>query len=191
MQVDSHGSDEEIARQVQAGDKNAFGVLVERYEEKLLRYGRRFLSSREDIEDIVQDVFMSAYQNIKSFDTAQRFSPWVYRIAHNAFVNGLRRHARNPLLLVDFDTLISHPVYEDPAPREREEEEMRVMIEKGLDRLAPKYREVLILYYMEGMAYKEVADILGVPVSTVGIRIKRGKEALKKIYDGMNMHYGA
>ncbi len=191
MQVDhTDTTDEALVQRVQDGDKDSFGILVERYEAKLLRYGRKFLSNPQDIEDIVQDVFMSAYQNIQSFDTAQRFSPWVYRIAHNAYVNGLKKHSRNPLTLVDFDTLISHPVYEDPAPKEREEKEIRAMIEKGLDQLPSKYREVLILYYLEEIPYKEIADILEVPTSTVGIRIKRGKEALRKIYKSLDIPYG-
>ncbi len=184
-------TDEELARAVQGGDKDAFGTLVERYEEKLLRYGRKFLPTPEDIEDIVQDVFMSTYQNIRSFDASQKFSSWVYRIAHNAFVNALKKHSRNPLVLVDFDTLVSHPVYEDPAGAEREQREMKAMVEKGLGELPDKYREVLLLYYLEEIPYKEIADILEVPVSTVGIRLKRGKEALKKIYDRMDITYGA
>ncbi len=183
-------SDEALAARVQQGDKELFGVLMERYEAKLLRYGRKFLSEHDDIVDIVQDVFVSTYQNIQNFDTSQKFSPWVYRIAHNAFVNGLKKNSYNPLLLVDFDTLISHTAYEDPAPRERELEEMKKMIQKGLSELQPKYREVLILHYLENMPYKEIADILQIPSGTVGIRIKRAKEALKSVYKNMNIPYG-
>src|SRR6185369_748076 len=104
-----------------------FGLLVERYEGKLLRYGRKFINSQEDIEDIVQDVFISAYQNIQSFDSSLRFSPWIYRIAHNAFVNALKAKDRRPLF-VDFDALISHPVYDDPVESIREQEEMRKVL---------------------------------------------------------------
>ena len=171
-------SDEHIAQNVQEGDKEAFGALVDRYEKKLLRYGRKFLARREDIEDIVQDVFMSAYKNIKSFDTTQKFSPWVYRIAHNAFVNGLRKNERS-FVLIDFDTLASHPVYEDPTESERELAQIRNDIDKALAQLSPKYREVLVLHYFEEMAYKDIAEVLQVPVGTVGIRIKRAKEVLK------------
>ncbi len=183
-------TDEELVARVQQGDQETFGVLMQRYEHKLLRYGRKFLARHEDIQDIVQDVFIRTYQNIQSFDTAQKFSPWVYRIAHNAFVNALKKNTYNPLLLVDFDTLVSHTVYEDPAPLEREQREMRAMIDKGLEHLAPKYREVLILHYLEGMQYKEIADILQIPIGTVGIRIKRAKEALKQTYEKLHMQYG-
>lgn len=183
MQVSPHTSetDEALVAYVQQGDRNAFGVLVERYEARLMRYGRKFLSRHEDVEDLVQDAFVSAYQNIQSFDTSARFSPWMYRIAHNAFVNFLRKQQRMPLL-IDFDTMVSHPVYDDPAESEREQEEMRRALEKGLSALAPKYREVLVLHYLEDMAYKDIAQVLQVPVGTVGIRIKRAKDSLKKMY---------
>ncbi len=167
---------------MQKGETDAYGELVARYEAKLLRYGRKFLARDEDRQDIVQDVFISAYQNIQSFNTAQRFSPWIYRIAHNAFVNELRKNERRPLLPFDFDTIIPHTVYEDPAESEREQKDMRTYLERGLDGISSKYREVLVLHYFEDMAYKDIADILQVPQGTVGIRIKRAKEALRTQY---------
>lgn len=181
MLVDHTGSDlsdEEVAKSVQRGDTEMFGILVDRFESKLSRYGRKFLARQEDIEDIVQDVFVSTYQNMQSFDTSQRFSPWIYRIAHNAFVNGLRRKDRAPLL-VDFDTLISHAVYDDPAESEREQKDMRTLIDRGMENLTPNYREVLVLHYFEEMSYKDIADVLQVPQGTVGVRLKRAKEALR------------
>jgi RNA polymerase sigma-70 factor (ECF subfamily) len=183
-------TDEEAATRVQKGDKEAFGLLVERYEAKLLRYGGKFISRSEDIEDIVQDVFLRCYENIQSFDTSQKFSPWIYRIAHNAFVNGLRKRKRSPLVYVDFDALLAHPVYEDPAPKEREQQEIKKMIDESLDKLKDKYREVLVLYYLEELSYKEIADIIQVPTGTVGIRIKRAKESLKKEYEKLHGEYG-
>lgn len=183
-------TDEELARAVQAGNPDMFGPLVERYQDKLLRYGRKFLSTPQDIEDIVQDVFVSAYQNMQSFDTSQRFSPWIYRIAHNAFVNGLRKKSRNPLEYVDFDTFLAHQVYDDPAVREREQKEIEKMLEKSLEALDYKYREVLVLYYLEEMSYKDIAEILQVPQGTVGIRLKRAKEVLRKEFEKLDASYG-
>jgi RNA polymerase sigma-70 factor (ECF subfamily) len=182
-------TDEQLAISVQNGDREAFGALVERYEAKLLRYGKKFLSTHEDIQDMVQDIFISAYKNIKSFDPKQKFSPWIYRIAHNAFVNGLRSKIRNPLLLFDLDTLVSHPIYEDPAEKERELADMKKMIDIGLEKIPDKYREALILYYLEELSYQEIADVLHIPISTVGVRIRRGKEALRKAYEKLNLHY--
>lgn len=183
-------TDEVLVERVKRGDAEAFGTLMERYEPKLMRYGRKFLADRDDITDLVQDAFVRAYQNIQSFDTALRFSPWMYRIAHNEFVSALRKRSRSPVTFVDFDALVSHPVYDDPAPREREQKEMRALIDAGLEKVGAKYREVLVLYYLEELSYREIADVLQVPVSTVGIRLKRGKEALTAVYKNNEQVHG-
>jgi RNA polymerase sigma-70 factor (ECF subfamily) len=173
-------TDEEIAALVQKGEKDAFGILMERYEKKIFRYGKKFLSDHSDVLDISQDVFMNAYRNIQGFDLAQRFSPWIYRIAHNAFVNELKKKSHRPLRVFDFDTLVSHVVYDDPDTKEREQKELRQILDTGLDRVPAKYKEVLILYYEEELGYKEISEILQIPQGTVGIRLMRGKDILKE-----------
>src|SRR3954470_6961664 len=98
-------TDEQIALAVQSGRSEKFGELVERYEAKLLRYARKFLLDPEDAQDIVQDIFIKAYENLQSFDATRRFSPWIYRIAHNEFVNALKkRESRKTIFTIDFDT---------------------------------------------------------------------------------------
>lgn len=179
MHVDSNDTDEHIAQRVQSGDVDAFGFLVDRYETKLRRYSRKFIARDDDIDDILQDVFINTYRTIQGFDTSLRFSPWIYRIAHNACVNALRASGRTAYSY-DFDTLVSHTVYEDPAETERDMKDMRILLEKGLEKVAPKYREILILHYYEDMAYKDIADVLQIPMGTVSIRLKRAKESLKE-----------
>lgn len=175
-------TDEELAGEVQRGNIELFGVLMERYQEKITRYGNKFLSSRENIEDVVQEVFIKAYENIQSFDATQKFSPWIYRIAHNTYINALKKSERGPLYLFDFDTLISHTVVADPIEKEREQTEIKKIVDKGLDELEPKYREILVLYYLEELSYKEISDVLHIPIGTVGIRLSRAKEMLRQTY---------
>jgi RNA polymerase sigma-70 factor (ECF subfamily) len=173
-------TDESLATLVQSGDTEAFGELVDRYESKLLRYGRKFLNDHADIQDLVQNIFIQSYQNIQSFDASLRFSPWIYRIAHNTFVNGLKKKKRSPFMLVDFDTFIAHPVYEDPTEREREQEDVKRLIELGLKQISQKYKEILILSFIEEMSYKDIADVLQIPIGTVGVRLIRAKKALRE-----------
>ena len=189
MATPAEPTDEELATAVQKGDKDMFGILMGRYEKKLFRYGRRFLSQKENVEDVVQEVFIKAYQAIQSFDPSQRFSPWIYRIAHNMLVNALKKNSRTPLSFIDFDTLIAHPVYEETTISDEERATLHKMIDRGLDKLSPSYREILILYYLEDQSYKEIADILRVPIGTVGIRLKRARESLKKAYEKLGVHY--
>lgn len=174
-------TDEEIALDVQKGDIQAFGILIERYEDKISRYARKFLFGGEDAKDVVQEVFIKTYVNIKSFDPKQRFSPWIYRIAHNEFINTIKKRSRMPILFFDGDTLLPHPIAEETAEGEVERKELRQILDRSLDKISPKYREPLVLYYFEEMNYKEIADILEIPTSTVGIRLRRGKALLKKV----------
>ncbi len=171
-------SDEELALLVQKGDKEAFGDLVLRYQEKISRYARRFVVGT-DIDDLVQDVFIKAYVNINSFDASRRFSPWLYRVAHNEFANALRKKRSIPFSFFDYDVLL--PLLSDgtKASDEAEAAEIRQLLDSYLSDLSAKYREPLLLFYYEDLSYEDIADILAVPVATVGVRLKRAREILK------------
>lgn len=175
-------SDEAIVVRVQNGDAEAFGPLMSRFEPKLLRYARKFLLNPDDATDIVQDIFLKAYENIQSFDATRRFSPWIYRIAHNEFVNDLKKRSnRKTVFTIDFDTLfptLSAPDTADSAALDRD---TRATLDRFLDQIDSKYREPLILYYLEEMDYRAIADILHIPVSTVGVRLMRGKTQLQRL----------
>jgi RNA polymerase sigma factor (sigma-70 family) len=175
-------TDEVVARRVQGGESEAFGDLVERYQGKLLRYARKFLLDPDDAKDIVQDIFIKAYQNIQSFDATRRFSPWVYRIAHNEFVNALKkRKASRTVFAFDIDTLFPHLPAAETADSATLERDLRKTLDEHLQRVDAKYREPLILYYLEGMDYKEISEILQIPISTVGVRLARARAMLRKI----------
>jgi RNA polymerase sigma-70 factor (ECF subfamily) len=173
-------TDEELAALVQQGNQDAFGLLMLRYQPKLIRYGRKFLPNPDNVEDAVQEAFIKSYQNIKSFDCSQKFSSWVYRIAHNTFINAIKKISRGPVYLFDFDAIVSHPIYEDADEKESDQIRIKELIDNGLKTLKPRYREVIILYYLEELSYKEIAEILRIPIGTVGIRIQRAKVKLKK-----------
>jgi RNA polymerase sigma-70 factor (ECF subfamily) len=174
-------TDEEIASQVQQSDTESFGILVERYESKITRYARKFLSHSQEIEDLVQEVFIKTYENIQSFNIKMKFSPWIYRIAHNEFVNALKKKGRLPLYFFDFDAVLPHPLAKETADGKTNEREIKNMLDKWLSKLRPKYREPLVLYYFEELNYQEIAEVLHIPVSTVGVRLNRGKDILKNI----------
>jgi RNA polymerase sigma-70 factor (ECF subfamily) len=174
-------TDEHIAARVQKGESELFGELIERYQGKLMRYARKFLFHEEDAADTVQDIFIKAYENIRSFDTSRRFSPWIYRIAHNEFVNALKKkQASRTVFAFDIDTLFPHLAASDTADSATLERDLRESLEKHLETLDPKYREPLVLYYLESMDYKEISDILRIPVSTVGVRLARARAMLQK-----------
>jgi len=176
-------TDEIIAIRVQNGDSEAFSILLERYEKKITRYARKFLSHPDDVKDIVQDVFVKAYVNIKSFDPGRKFSPWIYRIAHNEFINALKKKKSEKIAFIDFDVLLPHPVASETADADVDRKDLRRLLDGCLEKMPAKYREPLVLYYFEEMNYREIGDVIHLPVSTVGIRLQRGKLLLKKTID--------
>lgn len=176
-------SDEEIAEAAQAGDAGAFGILIDRYGKKISRYGRKFISNNDDIEDLVQEVFIKTYVNIQSFDIKRRFSPWLYRIAHNEFVNALKKKKRALLPLFESEANQPRLVAKEKADKQTNENEIKKILNRCLSKLGPKYREPLILYYFEEMDYREIADILRLPISTIGVRLSRARGKLKEFYE--------
>jgi len=181
-------TDEEIVSLIQSGKVELFSILIDRYEEKIKRYARKFLADREDIDDVLQDIFIKAYKNIQSFDVKRKFSSWIYRIAHNKLIDALRERNKNPLLFFDFDTFF--PYYtgsKNDLSQDIDRKQEKEIIDSCLDKLEPKYKEPIIFYYFEGLSYQEISDILQIPISTVGIRIKRAKDKMRLIYQDFNL----
>ncbi|HVM91133.1 MAG TPA: sigma-70 family RNA polymerase sigma factor [Verrucomicrobiae bacterium] len=165
--------------------REAFGVLVSRYQDRLTRYLRRLGVSRgEDIEDVLQDVFLKAYRNLNDFDQSLRFSSWIYRIAHNTAMSFFRAKRVRPegMLVDDSEEALSHVKsdlnIETEAERNFDAERLRT----ALDTLDPKYRDVLVLRYFEQRDYAEISDILRIPEGTVATLIHRAK---KRLHDAL------
>ncbi len=176
-------TDEQVVRMVQSGKVESFGILVKRYQAKMLRYARKFLFNYHDIEDLVQEVFIKAYTNIQSFDASRKFSSWLYRIAHNQFINAIKKKGKEAVPFFDLDILLPRSISKENADKNINQRELRQILNKCLEKLDIKYREPLVLYYFEELSYKEITDVLHIPMATVGIRLKRGKEIMKNLYE--------
>ena len=174
----NEATDEEVAHAVKQGDKEVYGLLISRYQSKIERYAHKFLADETMITDAVQDVFIKAYMNIQSFDTKKSFSPWIYRIAHNEYVNLLRKKKHISFSFFDFDTFIPHRVAGEDAMDLAIQKDNKRHVEEAIATLEPKYREPLVLFLYEELSYSEIADVLQVPQATVGVRIMRAKKQL-------------
>lgn len=178
MEFDDH-SDEQLVRAAQQGDMDAFGELVERYRPKLLRYGHRLLFNNSDVEDIIQEVFLKAYRNLLSFDANRKFSPWIYRIAHNELINHGKKFSRQFVDFLDFEVLLPQLKSSVDLEKEYDRNQLSELLDKAVQELDVKYREPLALYAYDQLSYQDISEILHIPISTVGVRIKRGRELLK------------
>lgn len=182
-------TDEKIAFLVQEGKLEIFSIIVERYEDKMARYARKFLSDKEDIEDVIQKVFLKSFENIKSFDIKRKFSPWLYRIAHNELINVLKQRHKKTLPLFDLDTFLPSVFFAakgDNIEERIDNNRANEVIEECLANLDFKYKEPVALYFLEGLSYKEISDVMRIPISTVGVRIKRAKKIIKQHCSKLN-----
>ena len=183
------GTDTELLEQTQQ-DKDAFLCLVERYEKKLLRYIQRIsYFSSEESEEILQEGFFKAFQNLHSFDPdISSFNSWIYRIIHNETINQIRKKQSRPLLLSLFqkqDDSDDEEMIEIPddfdLEKEFEQKEKQIYIRKLIQKLSEKYKTILVLKFLEEKSYEEISDILKIPQGSVATRINRAKSKLKEL----------
>ena len=183
MQNYSSKSDEELAELLKTDD-DALAEIIDRYQEKLDRYIRRISNiNKEDREDVLQEVFLSVYENINSYDSSFKFSSWIYRITHNKVISLWRKNKntnQNVSLEENLLLLEQSLKEENNILKQLEEKENAKIINKALESLPVKYKEPLVLYFIENKSYEEISDILQMPVSSVGTRIRRAKEKIKK-----------
>lgn len=160
-----------------------FLCLSKRYENKLLRYIIRISKfSREDAEDVLQEVFIKTYYNLNGFDKELQFSSWIYRIAHNETVSAIRKKVVRPTVALELEDLERFGDDFDMT-KDIDNTYDRKIIDEALSNLDEKYREVLVLRYLDEKDYTEIADILKKPISTIGNLILRGKKLFKGEYE--------
>lgn len=167
-------TDEALFKKVQAGRRDAFATLVERYQRRGYAVALRLLGRSHDAEDAVQQAFLRLYESRAGYDSRWRLSTWFYRILTNACVDELRR--RRPMLPL--------PETEVPAPdapdRDLEAAERDRLLHRALAEVPMEARIVLTLYYGDGRSYREIGAIRGVTVNTVKTHLRRGRLALRK-----------
>jgi len=160
-----------------------FACLVGRYEAKLTNYIRKITNlDAEDIADVLQDVFIKVYKNLNSFDAELKFSSWIYRITHNQVISNYRKNIARPQTVpIEVDDTVVHNLASDLDTSQAVDEDfLRQNIEAILEKLDIKYREVLVLKFLEDKDYKEISDILKKPAGTVGTLINRAKAKFRK-----------
>lgn len=178
-------SDGDLILLITAKRSELYQEVMARYQKKLYSYIYRLVGSREETEDILQNVFLKVYKNLKKFDCRKKFSSWIYRIAHNEAVNFLKR--RNRKHFVSWEDIVTGGIKMEAQSEEKSpidqwiqsesEEELKV----ALSRLEPKYQQILRLRYFSDFSYEEIARKIKKPVNTVGTLINRAKIKLAEI----------
>lgn len=180
---DKRPSDEDLIERFQKGDLYAFDLIVKRYKDQLLNFVYRFVGNQEEAEDIVQETFLRVYRKRKAYKRIAKFSTWIYTIAGNLSRTELRRRKRRKFFSItdmgyeDRDYEISDEGYnpENQVDGIIQEE----IIQKEINNLSPKFREVIILRDVQELSYEEISKIIRVPIGTVKSRVNRGRLKLQ------------
>ena len=174
-------TDEQLLVEHLAGKPERFAELVERYTGELFRFLARFTGNAATADDLVQEVFLQVYHSAEKFDTTRRFKPWLFTIAANKARDYLRSQRRRPEVPLDAQvsagdsddqTFLGFLADDSPAPwAALSETEQRDLVRQVLEGMPDNLREVLVLSYFHRVPYKEMAEVLEVPLGTVKSRL--------------------
>ena len=176
--------DSRLIESTLAGNREAFGELVLKYQDRL--YGTLFhlLGSAEDARDVGQDAFLLAYENLGSFRQEASFYAWLFRIAYNVAVSSRRRKRAVRHSLNEFQERMGLEPEDghrtaDPSSHLQRDDAQR-QVREALDELGAEYRDAILLKEMEELSYEEIAELQGCPIGTVRSRIHRARQLLRE-----------
>ena len=181
--------DQELVRRTLRGDKEAFEMIVRRYQHPVINFVGRMVRERETALDFSQEIFLKVYASLTSYRPQYKFSTWLFKIASNFMIDYWRKK-KLPTASLD------QPAGEEPdarciqvaddapsVPRQLELRELRGKIEVALDRLPPALRELFVWRHVTGLSYEEMAEIKGLPLGTVKNRVFQAKEMMRKLLE--------
>lgn len=177
------GDEAELIERARKGDTGAFGILVERYQRRVVGVAMAVVHSQEDALELAQETFVRAFENIGKFESRSSFSTWLYRIAANIAIDFRRRERRHPTMRgEEAETEIQKlPSNLGDSFKQAQRGEMSRRIKDALDQLTPEHRAAILLREVEGLSYDEISDVLQCPRGTVMSRLHYARNHLREI----------
>ncbi len=176
--------DEKLVERCLQGEDSAWERIVNSYGRRVYNLSYRYTSRRDEAEDLTQEIFIRVYQNLKSFRSdVGSFQSWILKIGRNLIIDHYRQTRRFQQSggSEELETM-NLPDEHIPSPHRRaEQSEAARFLRDGLQALSPELKEAIVLRDLEGMAYQEIAELLGIPEGTVKSRINRGRLELAKL----------
>ncbi len=174
--------EKQLIKQILNGDTDAFGYFVESYQNMAMTIAYRVCRNRTDAEDIVQNAFVSAFQNLYSFKNEGKFSSWFYRIVYNLSLNHVNKQKNKR---EDFNPNIDgfEGIGISNTSQEIREKDRREKIDEALSKLPRTDAVIISLYYLEGYSVKEIAQIVSLTGNNVKIKLFRARKTLKEVME--------
>ena len=177
--------DQELVERAQRGDKQAFGLLVEKYQRKLARLLSRFVRDSAEVEDVTQEAFIKAYRALPSFRGESAFYTWLYRIGINTAKNYLVALGRRAPTTTEFDAEEAESFDDADNLRDNntpdamlQSKEIGEAVNRAMEALPEELRTAITLREIEGLSYEDIANVMACPIGTVRSRIFRARDAI-------------
>ncbi|MCX7716478.1 MAG: RNA polymerase sigma factor [Endomicrobia bacterium] len=176
-------TDYEIIHEVVNGNKDLYAVIIKRYQNFVFTIVERLISNKEDVKDIVQEIFIKIYFSLYKYDIKYEFKSWLYKVAINYVLDFIKsKNSKYKIIISIEDKNISQYCIEHPKIElDIELKEKLKKIGDIINRLKPKYREVIILRYIEELKVEEIAEILNVSCNNVKIRLHRAIKMVRNL----------
>ncbi|MFZ0660553.1 MAG: sigma-70 family RNA polymerase sigma factor [Candidatus Binataceae bacterium] len=175
------GDEAELIERARKGDKEAFGVLVERYQRRVANVALSVVHNQDDAIELAQETFVRAYENLSKFESRSSFSTWLYRIAANLAIDFWRREGRHVVLRgEDAENEIRRlPSNTGDSFKTASRKELSARLTAALEELTPEHRTVILLREVEGLSYDEISEALNCPRGTVMSRLHYARNRLR------------
>lgn len=162
-----------------AGGMNAFEEIYREFSSTVYTIALNITWNRQDAEEVTQDVFIKVFRCLKGFMFRSSFSTWLYRITVNTAINMCRKRSRRGMESIRYDEVKdTMPPGPDTVKEDAERQDASARVTKLLKNISPEHRSCIMLREIEGLDYREIANILSIPLNTVRSRLKRAREAL-------------
>jgi len=173
----------ELVRRARRGDREAFGALVQRYQQRVVGVARALVHNPDDALELGQETFIRAFQNLSSFEGRSSFSTWLYRIASNLAIDWRRKENRYPVAHGEEaeNELRKIPALQGDSFGAVARDELNHKVREALKQLTPEHRQVILLREMEGLSYEEISEILDCPKGTVMSRLHYARSHLRSL----------
>ncbi len=181
MAATAERTDAQVVRDVLAGDRDAYRLLVRRYGDVLYAHALRMAGSQDEAADLVQRAFISGYRKLASLRDTERVGAWLFRILSNLSKDHLRSPRRGD---VSVERLPQLPEGRADPLEAVHQREVRARLHLAMDQLTPEQREAFMLKHVEGRSYEEMAATLDVSVASLKMRVHRAREALQGLLEG-------
>ena len=176
-------TDEEIVERILGGETALFELLMRRYNERVYRAARSIVRDEQEAEDVMQQAYVNAFSHLRQFNGSARFSTWLTRIVINEALARVRRHNKYETFDEEGSTAgtFRSPYSAENPEQQTFAQELRGLLEWGIDHLPAGMREVFVLREVEGLSTLEVANCLGVSEDVVKTRLSRGRATLRRL----------